>query len=254
MGTPTQEENRAAWSTLKSAYDDGILKIPATLRTGIREPVGNVPECFLKALAEQPNTRQRVDLITDQFDEPARDTRRVQYQDVGWRYFTRDIGPLVVNLAYEIARFICSPDETGAVKYVGTYVGVADDSGDMVSMNPLDPWALEHAGVNGYWFLRYYQGTFQPMPPPDVGVTLPNIAGYPFPELAYWFDYRFQWGRTANETFFLVPSNHALRLYFVPTVVGTPPANRITEILGRMVGFTQPVDTVPAAKNVLYAW
>lgn len=254
MGAPTQVENREAWRALKGAYDSGLLDWPATLRVAPYEYKPGIPECFVKALREHPSTPQRIDHIADQFDEPARDTRRVQYQDASYFYFTRDLpgGAIVVGAAYEIARFICAPDETGLVKYVGTYVGVEGPMpGSIMDLSPTDPWALEHAGVNGYWFLRYYQGTFQPLPPPDIGVALFNVAGYPYPELAHWPDYRFQWGRTANTTFFLVPSNHALRLYFVPT---SDDDQNIKEMLGRLVGFTQPVDTVPAAKNVLYAW
>jgi hypothetical protein len=251
---PTQAENRQAWAELKEAYDTGLLEWPASSRVSFFGELPGVPQCFADAIADQPNTPQRIDHIADQFDEPARDTRRIQYQDAGWRYFTRDLpgGAITVNTAYEIARFIVAPDESGQVRHVGTYVGVTDPAtGDIQNLSPFDPWALEHAGVNGYWFLRLYQNTFGPMPPPDIAVPPAFVAGYPFPELPYWLDYRFQWGRDNNGTLFLIPSNHALRLYFVPT---SDDDQLIKEMVGRLVGFTQPIDTLPAAKNALYAW
>ena len=238
---------------LQEAYDTGLLAIPATLRDDSEWEFPEIPPSYIEALEKENQTPQRVDRITDQFDEPARDTRRILYQDVGYSYLTRNLpgSAITIGKAYEIGRFLVSPDEFGCVKYIGTYVGIEDPPNTFPQLSPFDPYALEHNGVNGYWFLRLYQGTFQPMHAPDVGQSIINVAGYPFPELPYWRDYRFQWGRTANETFLLIPSNHALRLYFVPT---SDDDLIIKEFLGRMVGFTQPIDTTPAAKNAIYAW
>jgi hypothetical protein len=247
MSEPTMTENIDAVRFLTQAYADGAAPMPKAFN-GIANWVTPGPlGSMAKALAAQERTKHRIDREFDQWCEPARDTRRIQYQDVWYDLRTRLDRP---GTCYEVARFIVAPDEVGIVRKVGTYAAIFDDP-DIVQLNPLDPWALQRAGVEGLWFVRLWQNTFGPMPAPDVGIPFAQIGGYPFPELPNWQDNRFQWGRLNSEVFWLVPSNHALRLYFWYLI---DDSNILREIGGRLVGFTQPIETLPAAKNVLYAW
>lgn len=253
MPEPTRQEILQTNAILKQAYASGVLAPPAALRDPLWFDFPRLRPEFVKALSRENETPQRIDRLTDQIDEPGRDTRRINYQESSWYWDdTNRPGPWQLNGAYEIARFIAAPDEVGIVKYIGTFAGIGPNEGGFTQLDPHDPFTMQRNGLNGYWLLRLYQNTFRNMPPPDAGIPAALVAGYPFPELARWDDYRFQWGRTANETFFIVPSNHALRLYFVPVSIdGTI---LLLEVLGRLVGFTQPIDTLPAAKNVFYAW
>jgi hypothetical protein len=253
MGAPTMAENAAAYAALKEAYDIGALLPPPVLRDPLYWDLPQIHDTVIKALEAENQTPQRIDRINDQIDEPARDTRRIQYQDASLDWISRE-SPLTLNVAYEIARFIVTPDEFGVIKQIGTHVGIYDRVTEKIIISdPFDPWALHRLGCDGFWFLRLYQNTFQPMPPFDNGVPIWQVAGYGFPELAHWRDNRFQWGKWNSEVFWLIPSNHALRLYFVPTQ-DDGDDHYFVELSGRLVGFTQPIDTVPAVKNVLYAW
>lgn len=253
MGEPTRLEILETEAILKEAYDLKILDAPATIKDPLWWDFPTIPPSFIRALEEENRTPQRLDRITDQLDDPGRDTRRVLYQDSCYLWTEAQVAPWGLNTGYEIARFKAAPDEVGIVKSVSTYLGVEpNEGGDPLVWDPYDPLTLQHNGVNGYFLLRLYQNTFRPMPPVDAGIPAALIPGYSFPELSRWDDYRFCWGRNNTEVFFIVPSNHALRLYFVPVLIDI--SLLLKEVMGRLVGFTQPIDTIPAAKNVVYAW
>lgn len=249
---PSQLENRQAYLALKSAYISGILKAPATARVEMYPPVPYVPESFRQALNNEPYIPVRRDCVWDQIDDPARDTRRIEYQDSSrWYSFEEPDPPFLLNRAYELARFVAAPDEAGFVRRCSTYCGI-NDAGNIKELSTTDPQVLRHNGIIGYWFLRLYQGTFGDLPAWDYALPLAAVGGYPFHEINYWRDYRFQWGGSSqNKVCWLVPSNHMLRLYFLATVNSL---SNLRELQGRLVGYTQPVRVMPSAKNAIYAW
>jgi len=245
-------ENLEADRFLNQAYADGALKIPPSLQNPfLWDPPSAVLAETAQALEAERHTAQPQDQVFDQFNDPGRDTRRILYQDV-YYLVEHDRTPILPGLSYEIARFIAAPDEVGIVKKCSTWLGATQPPAGVQPPDPLDPYYMDRIKqIEGFWYLRLWQNTFQPMPRPDNGIALGAVGGYGFPELPSWSDNRFQWNNNDGQVFWIVPSNHALRLYFH---LIAEPDERLKEIQGRLVGFTQPIDTMPASKNVLYAW
>lgn len=225
-----------------SAFKQNLLDLPDPhYKRVFKLPVVNDFDIGLyKSL---PPPILRVDRATDQLDDPARDTRAQMYQDKTWNW-----GRLSVGNAYELARFISAPDETGIVKLIWTSVIADDGTGAITLWDPQDPFAHWRAGAQIRWHLRLFQGTFQPIGPVWSG-PVAQMPGHAFPPLPRWPDLRFLWGRTQATVFHLVPQDFALRL-FAEVVNDT----NLLELGGRLVGYTQPVDTKPAGYNVRYGW
>jgi hypothetical protein len=191
-------------------------------------------------------------LPESQWLDPARDTRAQKYQDQG---FDHDLQHGALDdTVYEIARFFSPIDSVGIVKYVGTWVQIVDpDSGNPVELDFSNPFAMQQAGLKARFLLRYDQGT------PDNKLVFPDlpwigplaeVTGYGYGPLPEWNDYRFYWGRYANNVWWLVPKRHAIRLYLHVIGQGT----YLRKTLGRLQGYTQPAATLPAAYNVSHGW
>lgn len=200
-------------------------------------------------LNEIPRPPEKIDRARDQLDDPARDTRAQFYQDSSHFW---DSG-IVAGNAYECARFKASPDQSGVVKLIWTYIEIYDEAATppYVPLDPGDPFAPQKWGVNIRWHLRNWQGTFKPMTPFFAGPT-PNMPGYGYGNLPYWSDQRYVWGRTAAIAFFLVPASFALRLF--AEVVFLDVDVSLNRIGGRLIGYTQPIDVLAAGENVKYGW
>lgn len=246
---PTQAENRDALNTLREAYESGLLDPPSAFDPVVDLDFPCIDGEDMNRLLDCEDVPIRIDRPFDQIDEPARDTRRLQYQD-STQLWTR--GNFVDNRAWEIARFIVMPDEVGIVRQCETFLDIQEGSpSEHVYLDPTDPRAHLRHGVNVTWFLRLYQGTFQPLPPWDNNAPPASIMGYPFPELAFWNDARFIWHGAKNEVFWLVPSNHVLRLY---VLINSVQQNVLKEIYGRLKGTTQPIRVEASFRNVCYDW
>jgi hypothetical protein len=249
--TPELSQNVQAQTALRQAWDTGVLN-PLRFSPGIlswNPPKPNRAAADL--LSIEPPDPPRNDRITDQLDEPARDTRAQIYQDVS--YFRDPV--FEPNTAYEIARFVTAGNETGFVKLCWTYTEVADPGGGLQELDPRDPFAVQRALGPPYgvrWLVRLQQGQFGRQVPAPGTYPLPNVPGYGFYPLANWFDYRFQWGRTQTNVFWLVPQYHALRLYFV--LEGAVPSPLLLLIGGRLEGYTQPIDVRVTGWNVAHGF
>lgn len=207
------------------------------------------PRGTKKLLERLPHPPDRIDHPRDQLDDPARDTRAQYYQDKAF-WWDRD---LVTGNAFEVARFNASPDQSGIVKLIWTYLEIYDalETPPYIHLDPCDPFSPQKYGADILWHLQLFQGTFQPIGPPWSGLAL-DIPGQPYPNLPRWRDQRFVWGRTAAIAFFLVPPNFSLRLIaeikFLEDRVG------LSRIGGRLIGYTQPIDVLATGENVKYGW
>jgi hypothetical protein len=258
MGTP--EQNKDAAGALAYAFENGVLSLPA-LAPQFERPPEIAPD-VAALLSRYPAERRRVDRITDQLSDVARDTRAQEYQDVSFFHTRAPTDPVFdVNNAYEIARFVSKGQSVGVVNLLWTYAEVMDDPQTQTLKEPRwwDPFTVQRnlGLVNSlYWFVRLYQSTsIQPyIPAPYVG-PYREAPGYGIAELADWQDYRFMWGSNNTQNFLLVPSDHALRLYvrFLP---GNPiPLNpRLTRLGGRLLGYTQPSRVKSAGYNVTHGF
>lgn len=249
--TPTLEQNIQAQTALRQAWDTGVLEplrfYPEIL--GWKPPEPDPVAALL--LSREPPDPTRNDRITDQLDEPARDTRAQLYQDVSW--FVAQ--PIAANTAYEVARFVTTGNETGFVKLCWTYAEISDGAGGILELDPRDPFAVQRAlglGFDLRWFLRLQQGQFQKTIPAPFAGLMPFVPGYGFSPLNEWRDYRYQWGRTQTNVFWLVPQYHALRLYFVLDAVA--PSADLLRIGGRLEGYTQPIDVRVTGWNVSHGF
>lgn len=235
--------------TMEEAFELGVIP----------RPVFNVPSLDWKPPGISSDIRDLADLVQpgpsipitpaiQQWDDPAWDTRAQLYQDKG---FFQDLDHGAVDgEAYEIARFYANSGECGFVKYIGTYVQIDDGSGTPVELDFSNPFAMQDSGVDAYFTLRLSPGDDNILGlAPWTGLT-PLTPGYGYPQLPYWNDYRFYWGRYANHVWYLVPRHHFLRLFIHVVSGGT----LLTRALGRLQGYTQPVNTVGAEHNVTYGW
>jgi hypothetical protein len=253
LNYPSQEQNREAQTALQQAYDDNAIspidRMPPILQWEPPKP----KQTAIDLLSIEPCEPVRKDRITDQLDEPARDTRAQYYQDVSWFLFPER--PLL-NVAHEVARFVTAGSETGFVKLIWTYAEIDDGQQTTIALDPRDPFAVQNAlgiGVDVLWFLRLVQhpgNIQQTIPPPYIG-PIQGAPGYGYGPLPQWRDYRFQWGRDSANVFFLVPQSHALKLFFA--VTNGEPENLI-RVGGRLQGYTQPVDVRPTGWNVAHGW
>ena len=234
---------RFANEMLGEAFKQHLTQLPdPSYKRVFKLPVVN--DCDIDLYRSLPKPVQRIDKATDQLDDPARDTRAQLYQDKTWNWGAR----FNVGWSYELARFVCSPDQSGIVKLCWTSVIADDGAGGIKLWDPQDPFAHWRAGAQIRWHLRLYQGTFQPIGPVWSGPVL-EMPGQAFPPLHRWTDLRFLWGRTQAMVFHLIPANFALRL-FAEVVMDTD----LLELGGRLVGYTQPIDTKPAGYNARYGW
>lgn len=251
MRRSTQKQNRQAHLALQQAYDEHII-----------EPLRFMPDVYdwqlpgpdpiaAEMLRREPPEPKRQDKITDQLDEPARDTRAQYFQDVSFFHTPPAIVP---GGAHEVARFITSINETGVVNLIWTYAEIDDGAGNVIELDPRLPFAVQQAlglGVNDlFWFLRLEYGPFQKTIPIPLRAPIGTIPGYGYSNLNQWTDYRFQWGRTQTNVFFLIPALHALRLYFYIA----EPFQDLVRIGGRLKGYTQPSDTRPTGWNVVHGF
>lgn len=252
MPIPTQRQNKEGQMALRQAWDSGLLDPlyfhPEILNWQPPEPDPVVADMLYR----EPPTRPRNDRITDQLDEPARDTRAQLYQDNSWFI---EAAPFQPGAAYEVARFITDGSETGFVKMAWTYAEVSDGAGGIIELDPRDPFAVQRAlapGVDVLWFVRLQQGQFQETIPAPLVAPVANVPGYGFSPLYEWRDYRFQWGRTQTNVFWLVPQYHALRLYFVVESQAAVPL--LLRVGGRLAGYTQPNDVRVTGWNVTHGY
>lgn len=213
------------------------------------QPPGLSPEIRTTANAIESGPVISVTPANQQWDDPALDTRAQLYQDNGFYRSYVNGGGAVDGNAYEIARFQANAGECGFVKYIGTYVQILD-AGVPVELDFSNPQAMQDAGLNAIFTLRLSPGDENTIgTAPWVG-PVENTPGYGYPQLPYWNDYRFYWGRYANHVWFLVPRRHFLRL-FIHTVSGSANLHRS---LGRLQGYTQPISTLGADYNVVHGW
>lgn len=246
---------------IKTELVESYNSLAAVMEAGLIQPVyvgpiaaqwkpPHIDPTVVAVAATLPTTSlHRLDTTRDQWSDPARDTRAQDYQDVGYEWIDSDGLP---NSVYEIARFIATEDQVGIVKYCGTFVEVdnPDPPPSYVQFDPRDPHAWQRLAINIKFILRLNQGTFEPLGPQWSG-PITALHGYGYGPLPHWKDYRFQWGRTANDVWWLVPANHSLRLYCQLINAEGPP---VVSLLGRMLGFTQPIYTQPAVWNVSHGW
>jgi hypothetical protein len=235
-------------SAIKGAIEQGLI-------TG---PVFPVPALDWRPPGLSPEIREVSDLIyhgppipitpaIQQWDDPAWDTRAQLYQDKGFlKQFPNGADD---GMVYEIARFQANAGECGFVKYIGTYVRILD-GGTPVELDFSDPLAMQDWGVDANFTLRLSPGDDDTLGLAPWTGPVAQTPGYGYPALPYWNDYRFYWGRYANEVWFLVPRRHFLRL-FIHVVSGGADLDRA---LGRLQGYTQPITTVGAEYNVTYGW
>lgn len=252
MVQPTQPSVRghhgniqAAHGLIENAFKQGLIPYwydPGHLSIA---KVPHVSALLQRQMSVLPYRQTHIDRATDQLDEPARDTRAQLYQD---SFFFWRGGPFLPGYAYELARFVAAPDQTGYVKSVWTSLVIDNGGGGVVLLDPQDPFAHERVGCFARWHLRLYQGTFQPIGPFASG-PVGQIVGSGFPPLNRWDDLRFLWGRTQTNVFHLIPSDFCLRLFIEIIMPG-----RLTEIGGRLIGYTQPIDTKPAGYNARYGY
>lgn len=236
-----------------------IRAIDDAIKTGvIAGPV--LPICALQWTPPglSPHIREVADVInygpdtpitppTQQWDDPAWDTRAQLYQDKGFaKQFPNGADD---GTAYEIARFQANAGECGFVKYIGTYVQILD-GGTPVELDFSDPFAMQDWGVDANFTLRLSPGDDETLGLAPWAGPVANTPGYGYPQLPYWNDYRFYWGRYANHVWFLVPRRHFLRL-FIHVVSG---GDDLSRALGRLQGFTQPISTLATEYNVTHGW
>lgn len=244
---PTFKENQDALNALQEAYRLGVIGLPEAFEPIVDLTFPAVDPEDMNRLLECPDIPVRIDRPFDQIWEPARDTRRLQYQDNAQVYRKNDFG---FGHCWEVARFVVMPDECGIVRYCGLALDIEEDD-ERLYLDPTDPFNFTRESVTPLFFTRLYQGTFQPMPPFDEDIPLSQVMGYPFPECPFWYDSRFMYGGGSNnDVFWLVPSNHALRLY----VYIERNSGNLKEIYGRLMGHTQPVRVEPTFRNVCYDW
>lgn len=241
-------DNRAVMF-LKRAFESGIEPGFEVRPAFVDVSALRVDPTIPRMLATLPRPSQRkYDSPTDQLNDPARDTRAQLYQDVGFEWADRYA--ITADRVYEVARFQAAPDEVGVVKYCGTYIEIeSPDPPYYKYLEPGDPYAVGRAGTVVRWILRLHQGTFQSLGPQWSG-TYAGCLGYGYGPLPFWEDYRFRWGRTANDVWWLVPRDHALRLYAWIKSTSDP----VLRLTGRLQGYTQPVHTLPAGYNVSHGW
>lgn len=245
---PTQKENRDALATLKEAYELGVLEIPEAFEPILDLKFPTVDPDDEYRLSSCPDIPIRIDRPFDQIGEPARDTRRLQYQDDAHYYRENDFPN---DRCWEVARFVAMPDEVGIVRSCAVSLTIEDEEGNRLYLDPTDPFSFIRESISPIFFARLYQGTFQPLPPYDQNIPLVRVMGYPFPECPFWYDSRFMYGGGSNnDVFWLVPSNHALRLYIYIDRTGV----NLKELYGRLVGHTQPVRVDAGFRNVCYDW
>ena len=238
-----------------------IQSIDGAIESGlITGAVFPVPAMDWRPPGLSSEIRQTADLIqsgpaipispaNQQWDDPAWDTRAQLYQDKG---FYQDLEHGATDgEAYEIARFQANAGECGFVKYIGTYVQILDpDSGDPIELDFSNPFAMQDAGVKATFMLRLSPGDDNTLGlAPWVG-PVAQTPGYGYPQLPFWNDYRFYWGRYANHVWFLIPRRHFLRLFIHVESGGS----ELHRVLGRLQGYTQPVTTIGAERNVTYGW
>jgi len=182
------------------------------------------------------------------WSNPAQDTKAELYKDSVFLWTSDDIS-FVANQAYEVARFECAEDETGFVRNCWTGVNFDDGTGtnQPIALNPGDPLAIASRWA-GAWELRLYQGNKLGAP---YGGPWLNVKGQHYPELPTWIDSRFLWGLTNTVVFWLVPPGFSLRLYFRTFA---DPQIPVLSLFGRLRGFTQPIHTQQAERNVQYGW
>jgi len=254
MGTP--EQNKDAAGALVYAFEQGVISgaplLPPIVNWNVEQLRRFEPAGALATLSKYPAERRRNDRITDQLADTARDTRAQEYQDSSF-FIKNDpqTTPFLAFQAYEIARFVTKHNTAGAVKLVWTYAEVAgEDPGSIVQLDWLDPFAVQRAmnmQMDLGWFVRLVQGNFEnEIPAPWFGPYW-QAPGYGTARLQDWTDYRFQWGRATDETFLLVPENHALSLF---VRFGAAVDRRLNRVGGRLVGYTQPARCKSAGYNV----
>lgn len=235
-------------SAIKGAIDQGLI-------TGAVFPV---PAMDWRPPGLSPLIRETADVLkvgppipitpaNQQWDDPAWDTRAQLYQDKG--FYQEFPNGANNGQAYEIARFQANAGECGFVKYIGTYVQILEGI-TPVELDFSDPFTMQDWGVDANFTLRLSPGDDNTLGlAPWVG-PVAQTPGYGYPQLPYWNDYRFYWGRYANHVWFLVPRRHFLRL-FIHVVSG---GANLSRALGRLQGYTQPITTVGAEYNVTYGW
>ncbi len=239
-----------------STLDSIEYAIQSGLITGAVFPV---PAMDWKPPGLSPDIREVADVIyhgpdtpivpaNQQWDDPAWDTRAQLYQDKG---FFQDFDPAGATngQAYEIARFQANAGECGFVKYIGTYVQILEN-GIPVELDFSDPFTMQDWGVEANFTLRLSPGDDETLGLAPWDGPVANTPGYGYPQLPYWNDYRFYWGRYANHVWFLVPRRHFLRL-FIHVVLG---GGNLSRALGRLQGYTQPISTLAAEYNVTHGW
>jgi len=210
---------------------------PPGISTDIREVADTI----------KPGPPIQVTPAIQQWNNPAWDTRAQLYQD---NQFYQDLNHGAIDgQCYEIARFQANGGECGFVKYIGTYVQIQGEGGP-VELDFSNPFAMYDAGVKATFMLRLSPGDENTLGlAPWIG-PVAETPGYGYPQLPFWDDYRFYWGRYANHVWFLVPRNQFLRLFI--SVEGG--GGLLTRALGRLQGYTQPTMTAGVEHNVTYGW
>lgn len=182
-----------------------------------------------------------------QWIDPARDTQAQLYQDKWFEHSP----PFQDGFAYELARFQSGIDQVAIVKYIATFVDILDGPGGVPLVpDPFDPFWIQNSGLHAHFILRLEQGDQNYFNRAPWTGPINHIPGYGYGQLPRWNDYRFIWGRTANDVWFLVPRRHALRLY----LAADSRSVLINRIMGRLQGFSQPTSNLAAMWNVKHGW
>jgi hypothetical protein len=250
LQTITKAQQQEATRALELAYKTGVIRPLTVLPEVFHWRPPTVSDKDKRALLSMPLPPRRCDRLVDQLDEPARDTRAQVYQDVSYFHTPPPQAGFLNGNSYELARFVTKA-EAGFVRLIWTYAEI-EIEGDVVVIEWQDPFALQRflPDVTVTWFLRLEQGIFQKHFPVQFAGPTAQVFGNGYSKLPEWADYRFMWGRTATNVFFLVPQNHALRLY--ARIDG---ANADLRALGgRLQGYTQSIDVKATGFNVTHGW
>lgn len=152
-------------------------------------------------------------------------------------------------LAYECARFEAQRGQWGVVKLLWTYVELEAEPPASGIGSPYDPLFLIRNNVFVRWVLRF-SGCWPPLPFPAQIVQPIAMPGRAPWELPYWDDCRYSWALPGNGVFILVPPGMYLHL-FAHVIAGH---DKILNIGGRLMGYTQPIQNAGSNYNAAHGW
>ena len=206
---------------------------------------------ILRQLDERPGPQRP--RIMDQSADPACSTwaQRMQDSMIGPQhgYWIDPDTTFAAQTVYECARFEAQRGQWGLVKLLWTFIQLKGEGEGAGLPSPYDPLYLIYSGVRVRWLLRF-SNCWPPLPLEAVAVPPIEIPGRAPWELSFWDDLRYGWALPGNGVFIPVPPGMYLHL-FAHVISGE---DSIHALGGRLMGYTQPIQTAASDKNTAHGW